>query len=125
MKKNLLDIQQEIREIDGKVKDISFAIAKINDEINALRKDETIAVEAPDKTHSNFKWKVKQQEQIEKGDVIATYKYGNRSGSSLVEIKAPCSGTLLQFRKNCINYGVISHESDNKDSIKAWAIQRR
>ena len=26
---------------------------------------------------------------------------------------------------NCTNYGVIAHESDNKDSIKAWAIQRR
>ena len=91
-----------------------------------LRSQRTIAVEAPDKTHSNFKWKVKQQGQVEKGDVIATYGYGSRwSGSSLTEIKAPCAGTLFQFRNNCTNYGVIAHESDNKDSIKAWAIQRR
>lgn len=95
--------------------------------INAgLRSQRTIAVEAPDKTHSNFKWKVKQQGEVEKGDVIATYGYGSRwSGSSLTEIKAPCAGTLFQFRNNCTNYGVIAHESDNKDSIKAWAIQRR
>lgn len=91
-----------------------------------LRSQRTIAVEAPDKTHSNFKWKVKQQGQVEKGDVIATYGYCNRwSGSSLTEIKAPCAGTLFQFRNNCTNYGVIAHESDNKDSIKTWAIQRR
>lgn len=91
-----------------------------------LRSQRTIAVEAPDKTHNNFKWKVKQQGQVEKGDVIATYGYGSRgSGSSLTEIKAPCAGTLFQFRNNCTNYGVIAHESDNKDSIKAWAIQRR
>lgn len=91
-----------------------------------LRSQRTIAVEAPDKTHSNFKWKVKQQGQVEKGDVIATYGYGSRwSGSSFTEIKAPCAGTLFQFRNNCTNYGVIAHESDNKDSIKAWAIQRR
>lgn len=98
-----------------------------SDLLNAgLRSQRTIAVEAPDKTHSNFKWKVKQQGQVEKGDVIATYGYGSRwSGSSLTEIKAPCAGTLFQFRNNCTNYGVIAHESDNKDSIKAWAIQRR
>lgn len=98
-----------------------------SDLLNAgLRSQRTIAVEAPDKTHSNFKWKVKQQGQVEKGDVIATYGYGNRwSGSSLTEIKAPCAGTLFQFRNNCTNYGVIAHESDSKDSIKAWAIQRR
>ena len=91
-----------------------------------LRSQRTIAVEAPDKTHSNFKWKVKQQGQVEKGDVLATDGYGSRwSGSSLTKIKAPCAGTLFQFRNNCTNYGVIAHESDNKDSIKAWAIQRR
>lgn len=89
-----------------------------------LRSQRRIAVEAPDKTYSNFKWKVKQQGQVEKGDVIATYGYGNR-WSSLTEIKAPCAGTLFQFRNNCTNYGVIAHESDNKDFIKAWAIQRR
>lgn len=37
--KSLLDIQQEIRELDGTVKDISFAIAGIYDEIDELRND--------------------------------------------------------------------------------------
>lgn len=32
---------------------------------------------------------------------------------------------LFQFRNNCINYGVIAHESDHKDAIKAWTLQRR
>lgn len=99
----------------------------INNLINAdICSQRTIAVEAPDKTHSNFKWKVKQRGQVKKGDVIATYGHGNRwSGKSLIEIKAPCAGTLFQFRNNCTNYGVIAHESDNKDSIKAWTIQKR
>lgn len=100
----------------------------------ALSSQRTIAVAVPDETHSNFKWEVKQRGHVEKGDVIATYRsvsgyrseYGSRwSGSSLTEIKASCAGTLFQFRNNCTNYGVIAHESDNKDSIKAWAIQRR
>ncbi|MGN0421681.1 MAG: hypothetical protein ACI4EY_02985 [Lachnospiraceae bacterium] len=98
-----------------------------NDILNAgLCSQRMIAVEAPDKTHINFRWKVKQQGAVEKGDVIATYGYGSRwLGSSLTEITAPCAGTLFQFRNNCINYGVISHESDNKDSIKSWTLQRR
>lgn len=98
-----------------------------SDLLNAgIQSQRTIAVKIPDKTYSNFKWKVKQQGQVEKGDVIAIYRYGSRrSESSLTEIKAPCAGTLFQFRNNCTNYGVIAHESDNKDSIKAWVIQRR
>lgn len=87
----------------------------------------TIAIEAPDRTYSNFKWKVKQHEYVKQGDVIATCGFGRSkySTSSMNEIKAPCSGTLFQFRNNCINYGVIAHEYDNKDSIKEWALQRR
>ena len=86
-----------------------------------------IAVEAPDRTHSNFKWKVKQREYVKQGDVIATCGFGRAkySTNSMNEIKAPCSGTLFQFRDNCINYGVIAHEYDNKDSIKEWVTQWR
>lgn len=90
---------------------------------SGLPSQRTIAVEVLDKTHSNFKWQVKQQGHVEKGDVIATY--GRWSGSSLTKIIAPCAGTLFQFRNNCTNYGVIAHESDNKYSIKAWVIQGR
>lgn len=115
------DLQQVLEQAE------SFKHYLTSDLLNAeLCSQRTIAVEASDKTHSNFKWKVKQQGQVEKGDVIATYGYGSGwSGSLLTEIKAPCAGTLFQFRNNCTNYGVIAHESDNKDSIKAWAIQRR
>ncbi len=42
MKKSLLDIQHEIRELKGKVKDISTAIVEIYDEIDELRNDETL-----------------------------------------------------------------------------------
>ena len=35
-------------------------------------------------------------------------------------IKAPLAGTIYQFRDNNTYYGVIAHEADNKDSIKAW-----
>ncbi len=39
MKKSLLDIQQEIRELDGKVKDISTSISQIYEELDELRND--------------------------------------------------------------------------------------
>lgn len=100
----------------------------LNDDIlsAALRSQRTVAVEAPDSTHNNFTWKVKQQAEVEKGDLIATYRKGKSYYSGeVIEIKAPCAGTLFQFRNNNTNYGVIAHESDSKDSIKAWAIQRR
>ena len=41
MKKSLLDIQQEIRDLDGKVKDISVAISSIYNEIDDFRNDDT------------------------------------------------------------------------------------
>lgn len=105
------------------------------DYLNArFRSQRTLAVEAPDETHHNFKWKVKQKAQVEKGDVIATYIYGSArllgtrnkwTAGTLTEIKAPCAGTIFQFRNHGINYGVIAHENDNKDSIKAWVTQRK
>lgn len=45
MKKSLLDIQQEIRKLDGKVKDISASIAEIYAEIDELRNDETDGID--------------------------------------------------------------------------------
>lgn len=84
----------------------------------------------------DFKWKVKSLENVEKGDLIATHRQRvsadyNRKGSrtlfskglgnwETVNIYAANSGTIYQFRDNNTNYGVISSESDNKDSIKAW-----
>lgn len=88
------------------------------------RSQRTIAVEAPDTSHSNFKWMVNQHTQVKKGDVIVTYS-NNQWSKPVKEIKSPCSGTLFQFRSNCINYGVIALETDNKNSIKKWLLQRR
>lgn len=85
----------------------------------------TIAVELPDSGNNNFKWRVKQQAEVEKGEVIATYKKGYSNRDPLIDITAPCSGTIFQFRNNCINYGIIALETDNKDSIKSWVLQQR
>lgn len=83
----------------------------------------TVAVEVPDRSWGNFVWKVKQRGRVKEGDIIATHRVSFSGKVSM--IKAPCAGTLFQFRNNCINYGVIAHESDNKDAIKAWTLQRR
>jgi hypothetical protein len=90
-----------------------------------LNSQRTIAVEKADSQCTAFRWKVKQSEAVEKGMVVATYKEGSSWSNQTVEIKAPCAGTIFQFRDSCINYGVIAHESDNKESIKAWVKGRR
>lgn len=83
----------------------------------------TVVVEAPDDSHVGFKWKVKQYSQVKKGDVIAVHR-NDRWSNNISVIKSPCAGTIFQFRNNCINYGVISHEADSKNSIKAWVLQK-
>ena len=97
--------------------------------IKALR---MVVVELPDNEAKNFKWKVRQQQAVVSGDVIATYQKEKKSrGISYMkdykseEIKAPVSGVIFQFRDNNTNYGVIAHEQDNKDSIKSWVKARR
>lgn len=91
-----------------------------------------IVIELSDDDVQNFKWKVKQMQKVEKGDVIATYrKAEKRTGFSFSinyfteEIQAPLNGTIFEFRDRGINYGVIAHENDNKDSIKAWVMNWR
>ena len=97
--------------------------------IKALR---VVVVELPDDEVRNFRWKVKQQQAVVSGDVIATYEKEKRSrGVSYTkeykskDVKAPVSGVIFQFRDNKINYGVIAHKQDNKDSIKSWVKGRR
>lgn len=97
--------------------------------IKSLRE---IIVEIPDSEARDFKWKVKQEQAVNKGDVVAIYgKVDHTRGYFLKtnyvteEIKSPSTGTIYQFRDKCINYGVIAHETDNKDSIKAWVKARR
>lgn len=91
-----------------------------------------IEVEQPDYGVHSFKWKVQQQQKVRCGEVIATYLKEKQSrGYSFMreykteEIKATVSGTLFQFRNNNTNYGIIAHEQDNRDSIKAWVKSRR
>lgn len=86
-----------------------------------------IVVQLSDDEAKNFKWKVKQGQAVKKDDVIATYSKAVRkrgfsysTNYATEEVKAPSSGAIFQFRDNCINYGVLAHETDNKDSIKAW-----
>lgn len=121
-------LQQKIEKM--KTGDIEQVLLKAQDFKHYLKNEtlgRTVAVEAPDRTHSNFKWKVKQREYVKTGEVIATCGFGRAkySISSMNEIKAPCSGILYQFRDNCTNYGVIAHEYDNKDSIKEWVAKWR
>lgn len=108
-KSDLSPVSGQIKAFKHYFKDILYAQRKI-------------VVKAPDKRYPNFIWQVKQKQKVKKGDVIAKYV---TSWNILSEIKAPCAGTLFQFRNNCINYGVIAHEADNKDSIKNWVLQRR
>ncbi len=69
-----------------------------------------------------FKWKVKQNETVEEGEIIASYL---TRGHVTRNIKSTVSGTIFQFKDNRKYYGVVSFEKDNKDSIKAWVKKER
>ena len=120
LRQNLGRIRKEdLQELLSQSKEFQYYL---NDKMlsEVLRAQRTVVVEAPDLTHRSFKWKVRQQAEVRKGELIATY----RNGREIIQVKASAAGTLFQFRNNNINYGVISHESDNKNSIKAWTIQK-
>lgn len=93
---------------------------------NAIRMQREIAVQFPDTGRVEFKWKVKQMQEIKKGDCIAeTHEdvYGGvylRKEQKVRELRSPSSGVIFQFKDNRINYGVLSIKTDNKDAIKAW-----
>lgn len=82
-----------------------------------------LVVEIPDSTVSQFRWKVKQQATVQKGDLIATYRK-IRNSNTTTNIVAHISGVLFQFHSNKTIYGVISTADDNKDAIKAWVLKR-
>lgn len=67
---------------------------------------------------------VKQEEKMEKGKIIATYN-SVIDLYETVEVTASDTGTIYLFRDNSAYYGVISRESDNKDSIKTQIKVRR
>lgn len=101
--------------------------SNMNNEImeKTLLLQRKIVAKVPDSKSVNFKWKVKQKSEVEKGDLIATYNRNSSYSRSVVKITAPYSGTIFQFRDKCINYGVISYNIDNKDSIKEWVLQQK
>lgn len=79
---------------------------------------------------SGFQWKAKNGQMVKAGDVIATFGSGKVRAAYKVnqapktqEIQAPVSGTLFHFKEKGMHYGVIAHETDNMDSIKAWVRQ--
>lgn len=82
-----------------------------------------LVVEIPDSAVSQFRWKVKQQATVQKGDLIATYRK-IRNSNTTTNIVAHISGVLFQFHSNETIYGVISTADDNKDAIKAWVLKR-
>ncbi len=82
-----------------------------------MKAKRVVDVKVPDNRIIKFKWRVKQFQRVECGDIVAFYM--NRQ-YKVQNIRASVSGTIFQFRDNNTNYGVISHENDNKDSIKAW-----
>lgn len=93
-----------------------------------------VAVEVPDDEAEDFAWKAGQQQAVKSGDTIAAYKkivieyiplifLGTSIQSQKLEpteVKSPVSSNIFQFRDNNTNYGVIAHEQDNEESIKAW-----
>lgn len=84
-----------------------------------------VAVRISNLKNTNFKWEVEQKTKVKKDDLIATYKRKFVYGEKVIKIIAPCSGIIFQFENNNINYGVIAFNTDNKDSIKTWALQEK
>lgn len=91
---------------------------------NAMQMQRKIVVQFPDTVGVKFKWKVKQLQEVKKGDCIAETRvcsaFYSQKRDKNQGLKAPSAGVIFQFRDNCINYGVISIRTDNKDAIKAW-----
>lgn len=88
---------------------------------NVMKACRQMIVQLPDSSGArDFKWKVKQGQEVRKGDVVAAYNAGDWLQRREVRITSPSSGTIFQFRDNLTYYGVLSHKDDNKDDIKAW-----
>lgn len=82
----------------------------------------------------NFKFEAKQEQKVHKGDLLATYESNPVTrivANTFLDKKectykdtyegiAPVDGKFFRFKKDHTYYGVIGHEKDDKDSIKAW-----
>ncbi|MCD8109570.1 MAG: hypothetical protein LUE14_05665, partial [Clostridiales bacterium] len=102
----------------------------IKDYIVSMRK---IIVKISDEEAPDFKWKVKQRQEVKRRELVAVYTYKEKEkqafaykprGIVQTEVRTTVSGTIFCFRDKCINYGVVSHHADNKDSVKSWALAK-
>jgi hypothetical protein len=94
----------------------SSTMKKSIERIKSIERMRSIVVAVPENNVTNFEWKAKQMEKVNKGDTIAILEK--------MEIKGKKSGILFKFVINKTIYGVISSEKDNKDSIKEWIRSR-
>ena len=93
----------------------------ISQAIQSLR---VIVVQETDDNVYEFKWKVEKNQEVKKGDVIATfyrtsgwYVWGNKDFKT---VKSKESGTIFTFKDNKTYYGVVAYYTDDKDEIKNW-----
>ena len=73
----------------------------------------------------NFTWMVNQRSDVKKGDLLVTYTREHSFDEISINVIAPCSGTIFLFKENGTNYGVISSDMDNIDSVKAWVLKQK
>lgn len=113
-----------------------YVIASVQDTVDSMPTDiikeaiksmREIVVKINANEAIGFKWKVKQQEYVNAEEIVATYKkpkkkkgYYFKEEYTAKDIISHSNGTIFQFRENNVIYGVLSHEKDNKDSIKQW-----
>lgn len=125
--------REQLLLIDGKMKKYRHYISSILDDI--IKSLRAIVVNVPDSGELDFEWCVKQHEKVKRGDVIAKTKkrepkrslwcISSMAGSTekpisteYLEIKAPVSGTIFQFKVDDTNYGAISSCCDNGNLIR-------
>lgn len=116
--------KEELREVLKCTNEFAFYLDP-NIIEKAMQEQREIVVKLNDE--SGLKWKAGQQDRVQKGDIVAIFHEWGSNGSRplfggyrVKPKKAPSSGTLFQFRHNSMNYGVISIETDSRESIKAW-----
>ena len=64
------------------------------------------------------RWLVFDGQKISPGDALFEYRHTARG--NIKRIRAKSIGRIFQFRNNNINYGVIAHETDDREAIKEW-----
>lgn len=94
----------------------SYVLDDINNKVKAFYR-KIIAHFPSDRM---LKYKKQQGEWVNKGDIIATYETAKKRKNETGEIISPCDGNVFFFKTGGMEYIVLSHFSDNKQSIKYW-----